>query len=262
MSKTEKDGEVLWFSSLVKQGMIVFITRPVMWVQSFVMACISVLLFPLCWWILPGFMALKRIGCVKSLVGMSLRLRWLFMSEFPVMTALFSGFVIIYCHLWETELQETFDGSAASATTVFRFRILNWLGLSFLYLVMVLNTLIFYISVKVPSLKVFHAVTVSVKQLVFNCVQLVLLVLLLSGAIVLFEANLPAIISFFIRFLQTYAPQIKDLNVTLSSATVLAVGIVYYMGAAVWVLRLVSRRMFMELLENIKGGKISVKGGF
>ena len=72
----------------------------------------------------------------------------------------------------------------------------------------------------------------------------------------------PAIISFFIRFLQTYAPQIKDMNVTLSSATVLAVGIVYYMGAAVWVLRLVSRRMFMELLENIKGGKISVRGGF
>lgn len=262
MIKTEKDGEVLWFSSLVKQGMIVFITRPVMWLQSFVMACISVLLLPLCWWILPGFMALKKINCVKSLVGLSLRLRWMFLSEFPVMIALFSGFVIVYCNLWDTEIQETYDGSGVSAMTVFRFRILNWLGLSFLYLVMVLNTLIFYISVKIPSLKVFHAVTVSVKQLVFNCVQLILLVLLLSGVIVLFEANLPAVISFFIRFLQNYAPQIKELNVTLSSDTVFAVCFVYYIGAAVWVLRLLSRRMFMELLENIKGGKISVKGGF
>lgn len=260
MGRSEREGEALWFSSVVKNGLTVFITDPGIWLQSFVMGCLTVVFFPVSWWILPLFMSLKGISRLRDAVGLTRRLGLVFLSELPLIIITVSGFVLVYCSLWNEELSVTSGGGEIKGELTFLIRLNNLAGLSLFYAVAVFNTLVCYISIKIPSLPAAVAVRVSLKQLLLNCVQCMLSLMLLAGIFIVFDANISSVIAWTGRFIRAHVTDSVDAEKLLNPSWVYAAAVIYYMGTAVYVLRKLSRFMFVNLIENIKKGRISLRG--
>lgn len=258
MHKPGLDKYAIWAVRLIKSGLRIIITEPEYWFQSLVMAVLSLMFLPFCWWILPMFISHKRLIIVREIFGLSLRLKWVFLLEIPLVMTVFSGFVMLYGYLWKDELEAELNGIQIVTGQPVGYSWLWWGILGTVYLITVVNALIFYISIKIPGLKDYVAVKVSARQLCKDYMQVVLTVFGLAALIVVYNAHLPQIMSFLQKFITAHITDVSGSGIFRRDDVFLIVGGVYYTGVAVYTLRVLSRYLFLRLLKNLQNRVIKL----
>lgn len=204
------------------------------------------------------FISHKRLIIVREIFGLSLRLKWVFLLEIPLVMTVFSGFVMLYGYLWKDELEAELNGIQIVTGQPVGYSWLWWGILGTVYLITVVNALIFYISIKIPGLKDYVAVKVSARQLCKDYMQVVLTVFGLAALIVVYNAHLPQIMSFLQKFITAHITDVSGNGIFRRDDVFLIVGGVYYTGVAVYTLRVLSRYLFLRLLKNLQNRVIKL----
>ena len=252
-SKSISEESEIWFFKTFKKGLLVFIARPGKWLQSLFMGMVSLVLFPFFWWALSCFISLKGIR-LKDTCELTGKFRFLFAGEFLLTSILFLGCWFLCDYIEKTPAA---DADSLYYTDV-RYYYLAGSAVILMINIIVYNSLVFYLALKVPSLSPVSVMKTALRQYLGNVVQIMLFsaVVAATGAWLEYHAmSLGLLLKHYIRFNVSH-PDI--LLVICRARHFYLLVMTVYAGSAVYMLRLVSRYLFVSLIDLIKDGRIRI----